>query len=194
MVAKVGAKEGTTIIGIDPGTTVMGYGIIRSVGKDLEILRYGVLHLHKYPDHATKLEKIFSRVVELMVEYNPNVMAIEAPFFGKNVQAMLKLGRAQGVAIAAAISKGVPVVEYMPTSIKQAVTGNGRASKQQVAAMLVHQLDFDHGHELHDETDALAVAVCHHYSGHAGAGISVRKKSSDWGAFVSQNAHRVKKN
>lgn len=180
------------ILGIDPGTSLMGYGVIEVKGKDLHILRYGVLHLSKYSDHALKLHKIYERVSELMTEYHPDIMAIEAPIFGKNVQAMIKLGRAQGVAIAAALSRSVPVVEYLPTQVKQAVTGNGRASKEQVAAMLAHHLDFDQGHEVLDETDALAVAVCHHYSRNTISGISVKKRSAGWEAFVAENKNRLK--
>jgi crossover junction endodeoxyribonuclease RuvC len=129
------AKE-RIIMGIDPGTTIMGYAFIKVEGKKMSLMLMGVLHLEKYSDHALKLQKIFERTIGLIDEFHPDELAIEAPFFGKNVQSMLKLGRAQGVAIAAALSRKMPIVEYAPRKIKQSITGKGSASKEQVAAML----------------------------------------------------------
>ena len=149
------------ILGIDPGTNVMGYGLISVKGNQLTLIQFGVVHLSKYADHALKLSKIFERISHIIDEYHPDEMAIEAPFFGTNVQSMLKLGRAQGVAIAAAISKQVPIFEYAPKKIKQSVTGSGNASKEQVAAMLSKLLMFQEIPKLLDATDALGVAVCH---------------------------------
>lgn len=177
------------IIGIDPGTTVMGYGVIAIEGKQIRLLQYGVIHLSKYSTHALKLKKIYERTVQLLDEFIPDEMAIEAQFFGKNVQSMLKLGRAQGVAIAAAMSREVPVVEYAPKKIKQSVTGNGNASKEQVAAMLRSMLKFDNTDQLLDATDALGVAVCHYFQNPA----TTQAKPKDWASFVNANKDRVKK-
>ena len=174
------------ILGIDPGTTIMGYGIIVIENKKLNLIQYGVIHLNKYSDHGIKLSKIFERITQLIEEYHPDEMAIEAPFFGKNVQSMLKLGRAQGVAIAAAISKQVPIVEYSPKKIKQSVTGNGNASKEQVAAMLGRLLNFNEIPKLLDATDALAVAVCHHFQNG-----QVEKKTQGWAGFLKDNPDRL---
>jgi len=128
------------IMGIDPGTNIMGYGIIKVTPAGIKAIQLGVLHLSKYSNHAIKLEKIYERIIQLIKEYLPDEMAIEAPFYGKNVQSMLKLGRVQGVVIAAAISRDIPIVEYAPRKIKQVVTGNGNASKEQVARMLVQTI------------------------------------------------------
>lgn len=175
------------ILGVDPGTTVMGYGLIMIKGSELTLIQYGVIHLDKYKDHAIKLNKIFERVSELIHEYKPDEMAIEAPFFGKNVQSMLKLGRAQGIAIAAAISREVPIVEYSPKKIKQSVTGNGNASKEQVAAMLSRLLNFKDIPKLLDATDALGVAVCHYFQNG-----STETKSKSWSSFLKENPDRIK--
>jgi crossover junction endodeoxyribonuclease RuvC len=175
------------ILGIDPGTSIMGYGIILIKQKELKLIQYGVIHLNKYKDHSIKLSKIFERTVQLLEEYLPDEMAIEAPFYGKNIQSMLKLGRAQGVAIAAAISKQVPISEYLPKKIKQSVTGNGNASKEQVAAMLVKLLKFKEAPELLDATDALGVAVCHYFQNG-----KVEKKTQGWSAFLKENPDRIK--
>jgi crossover junction endodeoxyribonuclease RuvC len=196
------AQQERIILGIDPGTTVMGYGIIRSVGKTNEVLTLGVLKLDKYTDYALKLKKIFDRTVGLIDEYKPDELAIEAPFFGKNVQSMLKLGRAQGVAIAAAMSRELSVVEYAPKKIKQAITGNGNATKEQVASMLQHQLKFDFNQQYFDATDGLAAAYCHLVQNKLGeaenkaskkAIPAKKKKASSWEAFVNQNPDKVKK-
>ncbi len=186
------AKKSTTekiILGVDPGTSVMGYGLILVKNKQLKLIQYGVIHLSKYENHGIKLSKIFERMVQLIDEYHPDEMAIEAPFFGKNIQSMLKLGRAQGVAIAAAISREVPIVEYAPKKIKQSVTGNGNASKEQVAAMLERLLGFkdENASKLLDATDALGVAVCHYFSNGEN-----KTKSKGWDTFLKDNPDRVK--
>ena len=190
------------ILGIDPGTTVMGYGIIHTTGKQAEVITLGVLKLDKYADYALKLKKIFERTVGLIDEYHPDELAIEAPFFGKNVQSMLKLGRAQGVAIAAAMSRELVVVEYAPKKIKLAVTGNGNASKEQVAEMLQKQLKFEFDKQYYDATDGLAAAYCHFTQNHAiqmldkgkpNTKIPAKKKASSWEAFVNQNPDKLKK-
>lgn len=189
-VKALGIKPGDQIVlGVDPGTSVMGYGIVLKSGTKLSILRFGVLHLSKYKDHHQKLKRIYERITELIVTYKPHEMAIEAPFYGENVQSMLKLGRAQGVAIAAAMAHDLAVTEYQPAKIKVAIAGNGQATKAQVAAMLLHLLDLDaQSVELHDETDALAVAVCHLNQGKLG-----KSKSGSWSDFVKGNPGRVKK-
>lgn len=189
------------ILGIDPGTTIMGYGVIKATGKQAEVLTLGVLKLDKYADYALKLKKIFERTVGLIEEYKPDELAIEAPFFGKNVQSMLKLGRAQGVAIAAAMSRELAVVEYAPKKIKQAITGNGNASKEQVAALLQKQLNFHFDQQYYDATDGLAAAYCHLVQQRlnipAAEGkkpkLPAKKKASSWEAFVNQNPAKIKK-
>lgn len=153
------------LLGIDPGTTVMGYGVIQQTAQQLRAVQYGVIRLQRYKTHALKLQKIFVRVCELVDDYKPDVVALEAPFYGKNVQAMLKLGRAQGVAMAAALAREVPITEYAPRKVKQAVTGHGSASKEQVARMLVSLLQLPAMPAMLDASDALAVAVCHAYQG-----------------------------
>ena len=156
-------KKDQIILGIDPGTTVMGYGIIRVNANRAEMLAMGVLELKKYIDHYHKLQRIFSRTLSLIDEFKPDALAIEAPFFGKNVQSMLKLGRAQGAAISAALYRDLPIYEYAPLKIKMAITGNGRASKEQVADMLRRYLKISQEDMLPqlDATDGLAVAYCH---------------------------------
>lgn len=180
--------EDKIILGIDPGTTVMGYGIIHVKGKKLTMLNFGVIHLQKLATHPDKLKRIFDRLDGLIKEYKPDEMAIEAPFFGKNVQSMLKLGRAQGVAIAASLSHNVPFEEYSPRRIKQAITGSGASSKEQVAIMLQKMFQFGEIPKLLDATDGLAVAVCHHYS--KGVGEHNKSKSSSWDSFVKNNPGR----
>lgn len=178
------------ILGIDPGTNIMGYGIIGVNGKNPELITMGVLRLNKFESHYLRLSRIFDRTISLCTQYCPDEMAIEAPFFGKNVQAMLKLGRAQGVAIAAAISRDIPITEYEPRSIKQAITGTGAASKEQVREMLKHILNIADSNmppEL-DATDALAAALCHFYQ----SGKPKISKSSSWADFVAHNPHLVK--
>jgi len=178
------------ILGIDPGTTIMGFGLIKVINKKMEFLQLNELNLKKYDDHYLKLKLIFERTVELIDSYHPDEIAIEAPFFGKNVQSMLKLGRAQGVAMAAGLSREVPITEYSPKKIKMAITGNGNASKEQVAKMLQSLLDLKTLPKNLDATDGLAAAVCHFYN--AGR-VTIGKSYTGWSAFVKQNEDRVKK-
>lgn len=190
--------EDKIILGIDPGTTIMGYGIIHIQGKKMTLLNFGVIHLAKLATHPDKLKRIFDRLDGLIAEFKPDEMAIEAPFFGKNVQSMLKLGRAQGVAIAAALKNNVPFEEYSPRRIKQSVTGNGNASKDQVATMLQTLLKIEELPKFMDATDGLGVAVCHHFSKGVGehnkVGGSVKSKksgSNSWSNFVKNNPGRI---
>ena len=178
------------ILGIDPGTTIMGFGLIKVVGKTMTFIQLNELHLKKYEDHYLKLKLIFERTVELIDTYHPDEIAIEAPFYGKNVQSMLKLGRAQGVAMAAGLSREVPITEYSPKKIKMAITGNGNASKEQVAKMLQSVLKLKELPKNLDSTDGLAAAVCHFYNQ---GSVEVGKSYSGWAAFVKQNEKRVKK-
>ena len=179
------------IIGIDPGTNVMGYGLLGIQGKTPSLMVMGVLKLNKMEDHYMRLHRIFERVTGLIEQYLPDEMAIEAPFFGKNVQSMLKLGRAQGVAIAAALGRQVPITEYEPRKIKMAITGNGAASKEQVAAMLQRILNLqpEQMPDLLDATDALAAALCHFYESQKPVTSHAAKS---WKAFIAQNPDRVK--
>jgi crossover junction endodeoxyribonuclease RuvC len=177
-------------MGIDPGTTIMGYGIIQVKDKKAELLTMGVLKLHKLSDHEDKLKKIFDRTISLIDEYHPDEMAIEAPFYGKNVQSMLKLGRAQGVAMAAALSRTLPIFEYSPRKIKQSITGKGNASKEQVAKMLQTLFNMQEAPEYLDATDGLAAAVCHSYQGVPGNGEKKSKKYTGWKAFLGDNPGR----
>lgn len=179
-------EKETIILGLDPGTTVMGYGIISVKASQINLLQFGVIHLSKYEGHELKLKKIFDRVLNLIDEYHPDQVALEAPFFGKNVQSMLKLGRAQGVAMSAALYREVPIIEYAPRKIKQSVTGNGNASKEQVAKMLMTLLKIKEVPKLLDATDALAVALCHHFQN---KGIAPKGKS--WESFLKENPARV---
>ncbi len=177
------------ILGIDPGTTIMGFGIIKVTGKKMTFVQMNELMLKKYSDPFTKLKLIFERTIELIDTYHPDEIAIEAPFYGKNVQSMLKLGRAQGVAMAAGLSRQIPITEYMPKKIKMAITGNGNASKEQVAKMLQSTLGLKSLPKNLDSTDGLAAAVCHFYNeGRAEAG----KGYTGWSAFVKQNGDRLK--
>ncbi|MGJ8658554.1 crossover junction endodeoxyribonuclease RuvC [Cellulophaga fucicola] len=178
------------ILGVDPGTTIMGFGLIKIVGKKMEFLQMNELLLQKYKDPYTKLKLIFERTIELIDTYHPDEMALEAPFFGKNVQSMLKLGRAQGVAMAAGLSREIPVTEYMPKKIKMAITGSGNASKEQVAGMLQNLLGLKELPKNLDATDGLAAAVCHYYNSNK---IETGKSYSGWDSFVKQNQSRVKK-
>jgi len=160
--AEKAAKE-KIILGIDPGTNVMGYALIVTEGKQYKLLQYGVIHLKKYGSHELKLKKIFERITGILEEFLPDTVALEAPFYGANVQSMLKLGRAQGVAMAAALAREIPITEYSPKKVKQSVTGNGNASKEQVAAMLQTLFKLEEIPKMLDATDALAVALCHHF-------------------------------
>jgi crossover junction endodeoxyribonuclease RuvC len=184
------------ILGVDPGTRILGYGIISVKGSQLSILQYGVLKLEKFPNHEVKLKKIFDRLVQIIGEYFPDEMAIEAPFFGVNVQSMLKLGRAQGVAMAAALSRDLPIVEYLPKKVKQSVTGNGNATKEQVAYMLEKLFNQTLEKKVLDATDALAVAVCHYMHNGIQKGTSSRSntksKKSNWDSYVLDNPDKIK--
>jgi len=181
------------ILGIDPGTAVMGYGLVKEIGSKIELISLGVVKMDKIDDHMLKLQRIFEKTVGLIDNYHPDCLAIEAPFYGKNIQVMLKLGRAQGVAMAAALSRNVEITEYSPRKIKQAITGNGNATKQQVAAMLQTLLSFKETPEFLDATDGLAVAVCHSFQkipvGKPGS--SSKKSYSGWETFVKENTSRV---
>lgn len=178
-----------TIIGIDPGTNIMGYGIIQYRQKQLILLSMDVLKLGNIADPTLKLKKIFTTVLSLIDKYKPDTVALEAPFYGKNIQSMLKLGRAQGVALAAAVYRDIPVFEYSPRKIKQSITGRGAASKEQVAEMLMRLLHIESKPEFLDATDAVAVAVCHYFQKSTGV---TEDKFSGWQAFISKNPGRVK--
>lgn len=179
------------ILGIDPGTVIMGYGLIHIKNNKINPLGLGVIKLEKYDDLSLRLKKIFERTIGLIEEFNPDELAIEAPFFGKNVQSMLKLGRAQGVAIAAALSKNIPITEYSPKKIKMSITGNGNASKEQVAAMLQQTLGIKKEQEFLDATDALGAALCHYYQ-NKNLG-NTKKNYTGWKAFLSDNPDKLKK-
>jgi len=181
-------KTEKIILGIDPGTTIMGFGLIKVVGKQMSFLQLNELSLQKYDDHYLKLKIIFERTIELIDTHNPDEIAIEAPFFGKNVQSMLKLGRAQGVAMAAGLSREIPITEYSPEKIKMAITGNGNASKEQVAKMLQSLLKLKELPKNLDSTDGLAAAVCHFYNS---GKIEIGKSYTRWDAFVKQNEDRI---
>ena len=175
------------ILGIDPGTVVMGYGVLMIKDKQMKMLNMGVIHLHKYDNHAKKLKIIFEKMLLLIDQWHPDELAIEAPFYGKNVQSMLKLGRAQGVAIAAALHRDLPMTEYAPKKIKQSITGNGNASKEQVAGMLQSLLKIKEMPKYLDATDGLAAAVCHYFQG----GTTVNSSSySGWKSFITKNPDR----
>lgn len=179
------------VLGIDPGTNIMGFGVLHVVNGKMKLIDLGVIRLDKIGDASLKLKKIFEATTALVEKHLPDEFAIEAPFFGKNVQSMLKLGRAQGVAIAAAISRNVPIFEYSPKKIKMSITGNGNASKEQLAAMLQQLLSFKEQPKYLDATDGLAAAVCHHFqfSGLKGA----EKKYGSWNSFLSENEDRLVK-
>lgn len=195
------------ILGIDPGTNILGYGVLRVVGRKAEMLTLGVIDMRKVPDIYLKLGRIYERVMGVIDSFHPDELAIEAPFFGKNAQTMLKLGRAQGVAIAAAMARQVPIHEYAPMQIKQAITGRGSASKEQVAALLQRQLNISDDTiksvPYLDATDALAAAYCHHLGTMfpkkneiAGlhmtkTGETRRTKSQSWAQFAANNAARI---
>jgi crossover junction endodeoxyribonuclease RuvC len=186
------------ILGIDPGTLVLGYGLIRTNGLKAELLEMGVLKLSKYKDHNIRLQLIYNKIAELHRQFKPQHFAIEAPFFGKNVQSMLKLGRAQGVSIAAAMQYGLSATEYSPKKVKQSITGNGNANKEQVWKMLQQILKFDDRPEYLDATDAVAVALCHFYqmkvpqSTGTKPALKPTKQKGSWDDFIKNNAHRIK--
>ena len=178
------------ILGIDPGTVVMGYAVIITKVNEIKLVHMDVLKLVSQNDSYQKLEIIFSKVSELIKTHQPNMFAIEAPFFGKNVQSMLKLGRAQGVAIAAAIQASLPVTEYSPKKVKQSITGNGNSTKEQVFKMLQRLMQIEETPHFLDASDALAVALCHHYA--TSSAITTAKKSfKGWKEFIAQNPDKL---
>ncbi|WP_420458681.1 crossover junction endodeoxyribonuclease RuvC [Neolewinella sp.] len=178
------------ILGVDPGTVVLGFAVVEVHPRSRRIVELGVLKLAQFRDHSRRLETIHRRLTQVIGEHNPTIMAIEAPFFGKNPQSMLKLGRAQGVCMAAAIGQGLEVTEYAPRKIKQSVTGNGNASKEQVAAMLENEFELDSSRHLADATDALGAAMCHYYQNRTA--IPGGKRFSGWEGFIQANASRVR--
>jgi len=184
-------KDSKIILGIDPGTLLMGFGIIKVSGSGVSLIIMDVLKLSHKKNSYERLQIIHAKVCELVKYHTPHELAIEAPFFGKNVQSMLKLGRAQGVAIAAAMQAGVPVTEYSPRKIKQSITGNGNADKLQVLKMLQRILCFEENPKYFDATDALAVAVCHHFQNNT-AFVKGSKKLNGWKDFLIQNPARIK--
>ena len=177
------------ILGIDPGTTIMGFGILKVKDRKMNLVQMNELNLTKYKDHYLKLKLVFERTISLIEEYSPDEIAIEAPFFGKNVQSMLKLGRAQGVAMAAGLSREIPITEYSPKKIKKSITGNGNASKEQVAKMLQNLLAIKNLPKNLDATDGLAAAVCHFYNSNS---ILDGKKYSGWSSFVKKNKDKIR--
>jgi crossover junction endodeoxyribonuclease RuvC len=177
------------ILGIDPGTNVTGYGVIRASGNIPELVTLGSIDLSKFGDHYLKLKHIFDRTLGLIEEYHPDELAVEAPFYGKNVQSMLKLGRAQGAAIAAALHRSVPIFEYAPRKIKMSITGQGAASKEQVASMLMNILKFKEMDVILDATDGLAAALCHFYQCNK---LSSEKPFNSWKDFINKNPGRIK--
>ncbi len=178
------------ILGIDPGTNIMGYGLIFTDQSRIELIALGVIHLSKLDGQALKLKTIFEKTISLIDQHHPDDFAIEAPFFGKNIQSMLKLGRAQGVAMAAALYRTIPIFEYSPKKIKQSITGNGNASKEQVAAMLQNILKYKETPEYLDASDGLAAALCHHFQrGNTG---EQKSKHSGWKSFLATNPKRIK--
>lgn len=182
-------KTSYKILGVDPGTNILGYAVLEVQGSSLKILNFGVFHLEKFEDHHEKLKEIFLQLQEIIETYLPEHLAIEAPFYGKNVQSMLKLGRAQGVAMAAAMTMGLKIQEYAPKKVKQSITGNGNASKEQVAAMLESILKIKISSKHLDATDALGVAVCHYnQSTSILAGL---KKHNGWSSFIKNNPEKI---
>ena len=181
-------KSNKRILGIDPGTNILGFAVIEVDGEVISVVEIGVLHLKEHKEHHEKLKEIFLEIQEIIERYLPGELAIEAPFFGKNVQSMLKLGRAQGVAMAAGMTMGLNITEYSPKKVKQSVTGNGNAAKEQVASMLCKMLSINPDKLALDATDALSVAVCHHYQN----GRVVSKASSSWKSFLKENPGRIK--
>ncbi len=180
-------KEDKIILGIDPGTTIMGYGIIQDQKPLPKLIAIGILELHKLNDHYVKLRRIFERTLSLIDEFHPDELAIEAPFYGKNVQSMLKLGRAQGAAISAALFRDLPIYEYAPKKIKMAITGQGNASKEQVAGLLSKLLDIKDLPKNLDATDGLAAAVCHYYQ----KDLPINQANySGWKDFIKKNPGR----
>lgn len=184
-------KDPFKILGVDPGTNILGYAILKVDGKKLSVMEMGEMHLKKFETHQEKLKEIFLQLQEIIETYLPAEMSVESPFFGKNVQSMLKLGRAQGVAMAAAMTMGVNITEFSPKKIKQSITGNGNASKEQVSSMLEKMLKFKIDSKYLDGSDALAAAVCkYNEMCNPLAGLSGGKS---WASFIKQNPNRVAK-
>jgi crossover junction endodeoxyribonuclease RuvC len=175
------------ILGLDPGTLVFGYGVLKQEGRNLVAVQMGVVKLDKFRSHEIRLAKIYEKVSQLIEEFTPDEVAIESPFFGKNVQTALKLGRAQGVSMAAAIARQIPIVEYSPKTVKQSVTGNGNASKEQVAAMVIRLLNISQENYLLDATDALAIALTH-----SNQGDKKQDSKGGWDKFLKNNSDRIK--
>ncbi len=179
------------ILGIDPGTRFLGYGLLRITNDKVTILQYGVLNLTKYTTQGAKFLKIHERILGILEEFLPDEIAIESPFFGKNIQSMLKLGRVQGMVMSLAFSKSIPIAEYEPKKIKQSVTGNGNASKEQVAKMVEIIANIKLDGKLHDATDALGIAICHHFH-NKNISSTMKGTKKGWGAFVTENPERIK--
>ena len=179
------------ILGIDPGTRFLGYGLLRINNDKVTVLQYGVLNLTKYTTQGAKFLKIHERILGILEEFLPDEIAIESPFFGKNIQSMLKLGRVQGMVMSLAFSKSIPIAEYEPKKIKQSVTGNGNASKEQVAKMveIIGNIKLDA--KMHDATDALGIAICHHFH-NKNISSTLKGTKKGWGAFVTENPERIK--
>ena len=180
--------DGKIILGIDPGTNIMGFGLINVLNNKMKLIQFHELHLKKHENHYLKLDQIFKRTIQIIDEHKPDEIAIEAPFFGKNVQSMLKLGRAQGVAMAAGLSRQIPVTEYSPKKIKMAITGNGNASKEQVAKMLQTLLLIKELPKNLDSTDGLAAAVCHFYNSDK---LTSNKKYTGWNSYIKNNPDKI---
>jgi crossover junction endodeoxyribonuclease RuvC len=179
------------ILGIDPGTRFLGYGLLRITNDKVTVLQYGVLNLTKYTTQGAKFLKIHERILGILEEFLPDEIAIESPFFGKNIQSMLKLGRVQGMVMSLAFSKSIPIAEYEPKKIKQSVTGNGNASKEQVAKMIEIIANIKLDGKLHDATDALGIAICHHFH-NKNISSTMKGTKKGWGAFVTENPERIK--
>lgn len=178
------------ILGIDPGTNIMGYSVIRTTKTKIELIVMDVLKLNKLSDQTLKLNKIFETTLRIIDTYHPDFLAIEAPFVGKNSQSALKLGRAQGVGMAAALYRSIPVREYSPRKIKQSITGNGSASKEQIAAMVGRMVDIPDSNKYFDATDAIAVAICHYLQKDE---LATGEKFSGWAKFLTENPSRLVK-
>ena len=181
--------DGKIILGIDPGTNIMGFGLINVLNNKMKLIQFHELHLKKHENHYLKLDQIFKRTIQIIDEHKPDEIAIEAPFFGKNVQSMLKLGRAQGVSIAAALNSNIPITEYSPKKIKMAITGNGNSSKEQVAKMLKSMLKIKELPKNLDSTDGLAAAVCHFFN--FDNDDKQKKKYSNWSSFIDKNPEKL---
>ncbi|PKP41011.1 MAG: crossover junction endodeoxyribonuclease RuvC [Bacteroidetes bacterium HGW-Bacteroidetes-10] len=182
--------QNRVILGIDPGSQIMGYGVIEVVPKSPKFITMGVVDLRKEKDHFLRIRQIFIEVTGLIEHYRPDELAIEAPFYGKNIQSMLKLGRAQGSAIAAALNRNMPIFEYAPRKVKLAITGKGAASKEQVAALLMNILNTGIKPEFYDASDGLAVALCHYYQ--TSGPVVAKSSSKSWESFVKSNPERIK--